>query len=136
MPAEGGAATLITEQGGFGLIEAPDGQHLYYAKHNANGLWRKPTTSGGETLVLDHLDSRDWGSWTVHDAGVYYVKRGRTTFLAFLDFATGRTDTLFIPAKGIPRMDPAFAVSPDGRWLLFGQPDQSESDLMLVEAFQ
>ena len=33
-------------------------------------------------------------------------------------------------------MDPAFAVSPDGRWLLFGQTDRSESDLMLVDGFR
>ncbi len=136
MSAEGGAAVLITENGGFGPMEAPDGQHVYYAKHNANGLWRQPTTGGDETLILENLDSRDWGSWAVHNDGIYYVKRGRPTFLAFHHFATNQTDTLFIPQKSIPRMDPAFAVSPDGQRLLFGQPDRSESDLMLVEAFQ
>ena len=136
MPAEGGEAVQITQNGGFGPMEAPDGQSLYYAKHNANGLWRKPTTGSAETLVLDHLDSRDWGSWAVHDAGLYYIKRGRPTILAFHTFATGQTDTLFIPQKGIPRMDPAFAVSPDGHRLLFGQPDRSESDLMVVEDFR
>ena len=136
MPADGGEAVQITQDGGFGPMEAPDGRHLYYAKHNANGLWRASTTGGDETLILENLDSRDWGSWAVHDAGIYFVKRGRPTILAFYDVAAGRADTLFIPQKGIPRMDPAFAVSPDGQWLLFGQPDQSESDLMLVEEFQ
>ena len=136
MPVEGGDAVQHTQNGGFGPMEAPDGQHLYYAKHNANGLWRMPLAGGDETLVLEPFDSRDWGSWAVHDAGLYFVQRGRPTILAFHRFATGQIDTLFIPQKGIPRMDPAFAVSPDGQWLLFGQPARSESDLMLVEDFR
>ena len=136
MPADGGEAVQLTQNGGFGPMEAPDGQHLYYAKHNANGLWRMPVDGNGETLVLESLDARDWGSWAVDDAGLYFVKRGRPTILAFHDFATSQTDTLFIPQKGIPRMDPAFAVSPGGQWLLFGQPDRSESDLMLVDGFR
>jgi len=136
MLSNGGDAVQITQNGGFGPMEAPDGQHLYYAKHNAPGLWRMPSNGGDETLVLDALDPRDWGSWAVHDDGLYFVRRGRPTVLAFYHFATHQTDTLFIPPKGIPGMDPAFAVSPDGQWLLFGQADRSESDLMLVDDFR
>jgi hypothetical protein len=31
---------------------------------------------------------------------------------------------------------PRLAVSPDGRWILYDQLDQSGSDIMLVENFQ
>lgn len=136
MPAAGGDAVRVTRHGGFGPMEAPDGRFLYYAKHNAAGLWRMPVDGGDEALVLDALNTPDWGSWAVHDDGIYFVRRGRPTVLAFYRFATQQTDTLFIPQRGIPGMDPAFAVSPDGQWLLFGQADRSESDLMLVEDFR
>jgi hypothetical protein len=33
-------------------------------------------------------------------------------------------------------MDPALAVTPDGAWLLFGQVDRTEQDLMLVEGIR
>lgn len=136
MPVAGGEAEQVTSAGGFGPQASPDGRWIYYAKDKAPGLWRVPTAGGDETRVLDSLDPRDWGSWAVHDAGIYYLKRGRSTILAFHDLASGRTDTLFTPPRRVPGMDPAFAVSPDGDWLLFGQLDRHDSDLMLVEGFR
>jgi hypothetical protein len=32
--------------------------------------------------------------------------------------------------------DSGFAVSPDGRWILYAQRDQSGSDIMLMENFR
>ncbi|MFQ5570250.1 MAG: DPP IV N-terminal domain-containing protein [Rhodothermales bacterium] len=136
LPAQGGKAVPVTTQGGFGPVESPDGQMLYYARPDAPGLWRMPAAGGAETRILNDLDSRDWGNWAVHNQGIYYVRRGQPTTLAFHDFATGTTTTLFTPPRSIPGMDPAFAVSPDGRWILYGQVDRSESDLMLVEDFR
>ncbi|HMB89696.1 MAG TPA: DPP IV N-terminal domain-containing protein [Rhodothermales bacterium] len=135
IPAAGGKAKRITTEDGFGPRVSPDGRWVYYAKHNAAGLWRIPLAGGEEEQVLGAFDPRDWGSWTIHDAGLYYLQRGQPTILAYRDFATGRTDTLFTPARRVPGMDPAFAVSPDGQWLLFGQVDRFDSDLMLVEDF-
>lgn len=136
MPATGGEAAPITSNGGFGPMASPDGVWIYYAKHHTPGLWRTPNGGGSETRILGDLDPRDWGSWAVHENGLYYLQRGQPTILAYLDFATGRTDTLFTPARRVPGMDPAFAVSPDGQWLLFGQVDRLDSDLMMVEDFR
>jgi len=136
MPAEGGPPRRITHDGGFGPMASPDGHYVYYARHNANGLWRTPVAGGEEVLVLDALDARDWGSWALGENGVSFIRRGQPTFLAFYHFAGGTTDTLFVPSQSIPTMDPAFTVTPDGQWLLYGQAERGESDLMLVEDFR
>jgi Tol biopolymer transport system component len=136
VPAGGGAAEQVTRRGGFGPQASPDGRFLYYARHKEAGLWRMPVEGGSESRVLEALQPADWGSWAVHGDGVYFVQRGRPPVLAFHNFATGRTDTVFVPPGGIPAMDPALAVTPDGAWLLFGQVDRTEQDLMLVEGIR
>ena len=68
----------------------------------------------------------------IQDEGIYFVRRNPTA-LWYYAFDTQETVVLFQPTRPIPRKDPALAVSPDGQWLLFGQVDRSESDLMLVE---
>lgn len=57
-----------------------------------------------------------------------------------LDLDSGRVDTVFQTGARIPAMDPALAVSPDGKWLLIGQVDMSfpfgaADDLREVKTF-
>jgi Tol biopolymer transport system component len=135
MPAAGGVAVRVTAHGGFAAHESPDGQFLYYTKGNAPGLWRAPLAGaalGEEGVVLPGLLVEDWGSWSVHDDGLFFVTRGPLT-VSFYDFAARRTDVLYRPPRRVPLLDPSLAVSPDGRWLLFGQVDHSESDVMYAE---
>ena len=136
MPSEGGDATMVMTGGGFGPKESPDKKWIYHTRHNETGLWRTPATGGSATRIIDDFDPRDWGSWEVSGEGVFYVSRGNPTVLAFYDLATSRTDTLFTPAKHVPGMDPSFTVSTDGKWLLFGQMESRNSDLMLVGDFE
>ena len=73
--------------------------------------------------------------WAVSDKGIYFVEPSGSIFsLKFLDFGTGRVTEIFQFEK--PLASSAFAISPNGRWLLYSQIDQSGDDLMLVENFQ
>jgi Tol biopolymer transport system component len=136
MPAEGGKAVQVTKGGGFAAFESTDGKFLYYAKGlTVPGLWKVPVEGGEETLVLEQLGATLWGYWGLTQDGIYFYN-ARTRAIEFLSFATHKVTQIVKPEKppGDARM--GFAVSPDGRWILYAQVDQDVSDIMLVENFR
>ncbi len=136
MPPEGGRAVQVTKQGGFAPIESTDGKTLYYAKgQNVPGLWRVPVQGGAETPVLEQLGAGLWGYWSLTAEGIYFYDTG-TKAIEFFSFATQKVTQIFKPEKEALRFNPGFAVSPDGRWILYAQLDQVTRDIMLVENFR
>jgi eukaryotic-like serine/threonine-protein kinase len=138
MPAEGGEAVQVTRQGGFEGFESPDGKFLYYAKRNAPGLWRIPTEGGEETPVLDLHKAGYWRYWAMADKGIYFVTAETPSrpVIEFFSFATNQVTQIATLEKPIVQWYPGFAVSPDGRWILCAQLDQSGSDIILLENFR
>jgi Tol biopolymer transport system component len=138
-PAEGGAAVQVTKQGGFAAFESPDGKFIYYGKGRAlPGIWRVAVEGGEETQVLDQPKAGYWGYWALVDDGIYFVNvavKSRPT-IEFFSFATGRVSRIAAMEKEAARFCAGFAISPDGRWLLYAQVDLSGSDIMLVENFR
>jgi hypothetical protein len=135
MPPDGGAAVQVTRAGGYAPQTSADGQFVYYAKMQTGGLWRVPVDGGAEEQVLDALTWGDWGHWTLTDGGVYFVRREgmNQAVLAFLDEATNAVrDVAILDRAPLPHQ-PGLSLSPDGRWLLYVQLDETESDLMLLE---
>jgi Tol biopolymer transport system component/DNA-binding winged helix-turn-helix (wHTH) protein len=135
-PAEGGPAVQVTQQGGREAFEAPAGKFVYYTKGPGSfGLWRMPVAGGAEVQVLDQVQS---GKWAALEQGIYFVnlKAAPNPTIEFFSFATARTARLAVIEKRVPLAPPGFAVSPDGRWILLVQDDQSESDIMLMENFR
>ncbi|HEY6120579.1 MAG TPA: hypothetical protein VIV66_11495, partial [Pyrinomonadaceae bacterium] len=132
VPAEGGTALQVTKHGGFEAFESPDGKYVYYVKRGATGLWRVPTDGGEEKLVLDHCS---WSRWSVADKGIYLAWPGEKGgwSIEFFSFATRRlmrvTALDKAPTGGL-------GVSPDGRWLVYGQTDSTGMNIMLVENFR
>lgn len=134
IPVEGGAAVQVTQQGGFEAFESTDGKMLYYSKGNA--IWRMEVAGGAETQLLDGIA---WGYWAVTAQGICYLNRQATPrpAIELFNFATRQVSRLATVEKdpSIPS-PPGFAVSPDGRWILFKRIDQSDNDILLVENFQ
>ena len=140
VPAEGGHAIQVTKGGGFHGHESLDGRQLYYAKSpNQPGLWKVPVDGGEETPVMESLHGGFWGYWEVTGSGIYYVDRRETErggfryFLNFRDFRFNR-DRQVLAFEKRP-FNSGLAISPDGRWCLYAQADQSETDIMLVDEF-
>ena len=133
----GGEEMQLTFDGGFGPRESRDGSSIYYSRQDEPGLWQLDVAGGDPVKILDTIDPRDWGSWSFDDRnlGVYYIKRGQPSLIVYEQLQTGLVDTLLVLEKSIPRMDPALAVSPDNRYLLLGQVERNESDLVLIEQF-
>lgn len=136
-PAVGGAAVQVTSHGGFEALESPDGKYLYYTKGRlVPGIWRIAVAGGEETLVLDHHQAGAWGSWAVTEQGIYFATATTPSrpLIEFFSFTTSKV-TLVTPIGGIGSGTIGLAVSPDNRWLLYAQADQSGSDIMLIENF-
>jgi Tol biopolymer transport system component len=138
MPAEGGEAVQVTRQGGFEGSESSDGKFLYYAKRNAPGLWKVPTGGGEETPVLDLHKAGYWRYWALTDKGIYFATAETSSrpAIEFFSFATGQVTQIATLEKPIVQWYRGLAVSPDGRWILCAQLDQSGSDIILVENFR
>ena len=138
-PSAGGRAVQVTTQGGFEGFESPDGKYFYYAKgRDVPGIWRIPVEGGVETLVVDHHGAGFWRSWAVTEEGIYFVTAEMPTrpIIEFFSFATGDVMQVAILERPIHPRIWGFAVSPDRRWILYTQIDQSSSDIMLMENFR
>jgi Tol biopolymer transport system component/serine/threonine protein kinase len=147
-PAQGGDAVQVTQKGGFAAFESPDARYIYYAKgRNVPGLWRVPVAGGDERAVMDILKSGYWGYWAVSSRGIYFidkpvasshirpgeVPRPTDASVNFFDFAGNRVTQLAILDRSPVPGDSAFALSPDERYVLFTQVDQTSSDIMMAE---
>jgi Tol biopolymer transport system component/DNA-binding winged helix-turn-helix (wHTH) protein len=132
-----GASPLqVTKQGGFAAVESPDGKYLYYAKHNSDlpEIWRVPVAGGYEAPVFPGVRPLDWAAWTVVDNGILFVEWGvnRVPTVSFYDFSTQGV-------KHLAELDkPPFWVtaSRDGKSVIFDQPEQQESHVVLLENFR
>ena len=139
-PISGGPAQQITTSGGFAAAESTDGAYLYYAKgRDVRGLWRKRLPNGAEAEVLENLQPGFWGYWSVVQAGIYFVDQagpGGLSRINFYDFAGKKTKPIARLEKPPLVGDSAFAVSPDGKFLLYTQLDQSGSDILALDHYR
>src|SRR5262249_35831471 len=106
---------------------------LYYtqALFNSN-LWRLPLSGGTAIRILD--DIVWFNNLAILDKGIYFHPlQGNTSSIRFLSFDTNTTSTIATFQKPLGE---GLAASPDGKWLLYTQIDQSGSELMLVENFR
>jgi Tol biopolymer transport system component/tRNA A-37 threonylcarbamoyl transferase component Bud32 len=139
MASTGGEANRVTRDGGAYALEAPDGKHLFYTKRDeAGGIWRVPVSGGDE---VESLAGRVyWGDWFPARSGLYFlteVPSGGSSIeyvTRLLDVATSRVTELDRVKGPIVRV--WLAVSPDERWILYGEAPASTSELMLVDNFR
>jgi Tol biopolymer transport system component len=138
VPSSGGPATQVTRSGGLFGQESPDGKWLYVTV--LGGILRRMPIEGGEET--DYV--RDLASPTaaleppsvlVTATGVYYLAPSadqRGALIRFISHGGGESKTL----GSIPRAPSAgLSLSPDGRFLLYSQYDQSAAEILLVENF-
>jgi len=137
VPAEGGEPVQVTKRGGFAAFESPDGKFVYYTTHKP-GIWKVAVEGGEEVLVLNQPKLGYWGYWAVVDGGIYFVNvevKLHPT-IEFFSFATGRVRQIAAMEKEAVLASRGLAISPDGRWILYAQVDQSGGDITLVENFR
>jgi Tol biopolymer transport system component len=140
VPSAGGNEEQVTRQGGFAAFESPDARYLYYATGRSTaGLWRKRLPAGAEEAVLAELKPGYWGYWAVVEDGIYFADQpdfNGPAGIYFFDFAGRRKRRVTVLDKPLAVADSAFAVSPDGKNLLFTQIDQSGSDILMMDHYR
>jgi len=137
-PAQGGAAVQVTKtNGGQEAFESIEGKFVYYGSSDAPGVWKVPVAGGKETRVLDRGGQNGW-ALTGQGICFFDFSGSSGSTLKFYNFGTGKVALLREFSKGsqVERAATALTVSPDGRWILYTQLDQSSSDLMLVENYR
>ena len=129
----GGPPVQVTKNGGVFAAESADGRFLYYSKFEG-GIWRMPLQGGEETLILDQ--GLAWFNWALGRRGIYFIRRVNTqphATVQFFEFATHK----IIPIWTLENPDgPGFAVSADGRSILYVQNEFTQSNIMLVKNFR
>ena len=135
LPAAGGEAVQVTRGGGEFARVSPDGSELYFTRgiYGSLELW-KATVTGEDATRVDVPPIYDWG-FAIAGERLYFTTppQGQAYPVMALDLSSGKTEEVarigFTPF-------PRFSASPDGKWLVYYQGEQANSDLMLVEGFR
>ena len=127
----------MTKGGGFYAEESWDGRFLYYTRSESNGsIWRVPVEGGEEREVARGPEW--WGDWAVSRTRLYYLQRQvlrprRSRFaIRSFDLRSGTETELFRSEEG-PFGREFLAVSPDEKWILYGEAPYVTSELMLAD---
>ncbi|HEX4771913.1 MAG TPA: winged helix-turn-helix domain-containing protein [Bryobacteraceae bacterium] len=136
VPARGGKAKPVTQNGGCFPLESRDGKWLYYTKPDHPGVWKMSLASGTEQCVAPVSVAAAGSAYAPGHNGIYFIRQApdhRTGDLAFFDFASHQIKSLAMIGGAL---ELGLALSPDEREVLYSQIDHVESDLMLVENFR
>jgi Tol biopolymer transport system component/DNA-binding winged helix-turn-helix (wHTH) protein len=137
MRAEGGAAVQITTSSGGQLpTESPDGKTLFYhVLQDPGEIWSVPVQGGRSVKVIGPTQPYPVG-FAVTSEGIYYgalPHSGEQRYIRFFNFRTGQSRPVVLANR---QFHVGMSVSPDSKYILFDQYDESGSDLMLVENFR
>ena len=134
VPSSGGQAERFTDQ--VSSYEVMVADRLIFNVLETNGvvLWSKPA-GGGPQVPLEGMPQVGYDdAWAATTAGIYYTDSSSTPVsVNFYEFAT-RTHRRVMSLKvvPIPGGGPGITISPDGRWLLYSQPGDEQSEIMLA----
>jgi Tol biopolymer transport system component/DNA-binding winged helix-turn-helix (wHTH) protein len=134
-PATGGDASLLASgPDPIGPQESFDGKVLYFMTRNIHAGLRMVSLDGTrtESSLVGMPAIASERLWAVVRDGIYFVPDAAPRTVAYFDFATERVRDIFKIDKDF---DQGLSVSPDGRYILFSQVDEENSDILLVEQF-
>jgi Tol biopolymer transport system component/DNA-binding winged helix-turn-helix (wHTH) protein len=133
-PASGGDAVALSAKSSFFPWESYDGETLYFAdqlgKASIHMVALQPI--GTESVLRGMPAVLDPSQWTVVSGGIYFVPADAPKSVRYFDFATKQVRQIFEVDKDF---QDSLSVSPDGRWILYTQAGESNSDIMLVDHF-
>lgn len=135
-PVGGGDAIALSKDiYGAKVLESLDARKAYFAGFDRNTGLREVSLDALPDAAINvaQLPSiKGYENWTLAAGGIYFVPADHPRSLRYFDFATKQTRTVFELDKDF---DGGLSISPDGRWILYAQVDEVNSDIMLVDHF-
>ena len=132
-PASGGDATVISKGiEGINPQESFDGGTVYYFER---GLKKVPLVMGqpGTESEVEGIPRFKLSeSWALSRSGIYFVPAEAPRSVRYFDFSTRQVRPIFEVDEVLGS---GMSVSPDGRWILYSQVGDVNSDIMLVDHF-
>jgi Tol biopolymer transport system component/DNA-binding winged helix-turn-helix (wHTH) protein len=127
-----------------------DGKWIYFRSEEAGrtGVYRCPASGGDAVALSNDIDGispqESFDGKTVYFAspadnstlsptGIYFVSAEAPRSLRYFDFVTRQIRPIFDVDNDFSG---GLSVSPDGRWILYSQESDVNSDIMLVDHFR
>jgi Tol biopolymer transport system component/DNA-binding winged helix-turn-helix (wHTH) protein len=135
LPADGGLAETFTSQQSYLVQTRGDVAIFNVTQPTGVALWGKPV-SGGDEGPLPGMPLLDYAeAWSIAPDGIYFTTTTRgAAAVEFYDFAARSTRRIAsLPRTPMPGGGLGLAVSHDGRWLLYTQAGEAQSDIMLMD---
>lgn len=133
-----GAELQITREQSGEMLESPDGRTLYFAgEFGHKGLFTVPVGGGEPKAIPELADAGYWRFWGVTRQGVFFIPaEGDHRSVKLFDWATKQTKTIARLGKAPMWLNKSGAVSPDGRWMISSELDQSVNDILMIDHFR
>jgi hypothetical protein len=135
-----GSKERVTHGGGFIAQESFDGAMLLYIPKAAfSPLMAKPLVGGATSTIIECVAAT---AFAVTRAGIYYVPCSGNPPdvnppVRMRDLVTGKDREVGrLERFEYESLPSGFAVSPDGRTILYGRLVRDEADLMMIENFR
>lgn len=134
VPVDGGTSLQITHDRGFDAVEAPGRDFIVFTKQHMTGFWSVRTDGSGEHSIPELAGIESHRYWTVSRQGIYFVSGDRVPYqVSFFDFDTHQIREVAVIRGNLFLGTPSLDVSPDGRYVLYGQVDSVNADLIMVD---
>ena len=135
-PVGGGDAIALSKDiYGAKVLESFDARKAYFVGDEINTQIREVSLDALPGVAADVAQLppvMHFANWTLTPGGIYFVPADDTRSLRYLDFSTKQIRKVFELDKDF---EPGISVSPDGRWILYAEDDEVNSDIMLVDHF-
>jgi Tol biopolymer transport system component/DNA-binding winged helix-turn-helix (wHTH) protein len=137
-PEKGGNATVLSSEPTFGLHESSNGETLYFVDGWTEATLKEaPVNQTGRASPVAGVPLlKDAAPWTVVPGGIYFVPLDEPLLICYFDFSTRHVRRIMTVDRDFNLMNGGLSVSPDGRWILYSQVDEVNSDIMLLDHFR
>ncbi len=134
IPLDGSAPVQLTRDRGFDAVEAPQRDLIVFTKQRVAGFWSMKPDGTGEAPIAELAGVDAHRYWMATHEGIYFVSGDAPPFpVRLYEFDTHRIRDVGRLSGQIEMGTPSLDVSPDGRYLLYGQVDNMGADLILVD---
>ena len=134
-PAGGGDAVALSADTGSFPLESYDGETVFFVSPAYGEYLRMVSLKQpGTSFAVKGMPAVNGPSfYTVVPGGIYFAPLNASKSIQHFDFTSRQVRKIFDLDKEYANSP---SVSPDGRWVLYAQPTEENSDIMLVDHFK